>query len=278
MTEPIVIPFGRAVATVLNIGELQADLAGWLNIPAEAWPAQYMGLRQQKPYLPVQCVHVTLPGARLLVDACLYEFPADSPMRIPNYQPPPSLIAQLTAIGSSPETITHVVITHSHLDHYNAVTQLDHGELRPTFPNARYYLGRADWERATEALQNPDSIESRTLGVLNKWGVLTLVGNELDLGHGIQIVAMPGESPGHQIVKIQSDGQSLYCIGDLYHHPVEFEQLDWTVQWADVAANRASRQAFIDAALESEALVIATHIPAIYRLQAVSSGVDWIRV
>jgi len=278
MTEPISIPFGRAVATVLNIGELQADLAGWLNIPAEAWPAQYMGLRQQKPHLPVQCIHVALPGATLLVDACLYEFPDDSPMRIPDYQPPPGLITQLAAIGSQPGMITHVVITHSHLDHYNAVTQLDHGELRPTFPSARYYLGRADWERATQALQDPDSIESRTLGVLNKWGVLMLVEGELDLGHGIQIVAMPGESPGHQMVKIQSDGQSLYCIGDLYHHPIEFEQLDWMVQWADMAANQASRQAFIDAALESEALVIATHIPGIYRLQAVSSGVDWIRV
>jgi glyoxylase-like metal-dependent hydrolase (beta-lactamase superfamily II) len=278
MTEPTSIQFGRAVATVLNIGELQADLAGWFNIPAHVWPAQYVALRQQKPRLPVQCIHVALPGATLLVDACIYELPADSPMLISDYQPPPGLIDQLAAIGSQPEMITHVVITHSHLDHYNAVTQLDHGELRPTFPNAQYYLGRADWERATQALQEPDSIESRTLGVLNKWGVLTLVDGELDLGHGIQIVAMPGESPGHQIVKIQSDGQSLYCIGDLYHHPIEFEQLDWTVQWADVAANRASRQALIDAALDSQALIVATHIPAIYRLKPGPSGVDWITV
>jgi hypothetical protein len=52
--------------------------------------------------------------------------------------------------------------------------------------------------------------------------------------------------------------------------------LTWTVAWADVEANRASRQALTEAALAENALVVATHIPAIYRLQQSVSGVKWV--
>ena len=58
-----------------------------------------------------------------------------------------------------------------------------------------------------------------------------------------------------------SQGQTLYCLGDLFHHPVEVEQPAWTVKWADAYTDLARRQWLIQAALQENALLVAAHMP-----------------
>lgn len=279
MTEYLqTIQLGAAKITVINIGELQFDFAYGLDVPKSEWSLRYTDLFEKPHPLPIQCIHIQLPETSALVDASLYEIAPDSPFAIPNYQPPPGLLARLAEIGVQPEEIEHVIITHAHFDHYNGTTTERDGHHEPCFPNARYYLGHADWERTQtqKALQNPDSTESRSLGVLHRQGLLELIEGDLELGQGLQIIAAPGETLGHQIVRIHSEGQMLYCLGDLYHHPVEVEHPAWMTRWADVTACNASRQAFEAAALRENALLIATHIPTVGRLQRTEAGVRWV--
>jgi glyoxylase-like metal-dependent hydrolase (beta-lactamase superfamily II) len=150
--------------------------------------------------------------------------------------------------------------------------------MEPAFPNARHYLGRADWEHpdTQAALADAGSLESRTLGVLRERGLLDLVEEDRDLGGGVRIIAAPGESPGHQIVRVESQGQVLYCLGDLYHHPVEVERPDWMATWADREATPASRRALTQAALAENALLLAAHISGVGRLQRTAAGVWWV--
>src|SRR5207248_871050 len=206
--------------------------------------------------------------------------PPVSPYAPPHYQPPPGLIDQLLEQNIRPEGITHLVITHAHFDHYAGVTTRRDGQAVPCFPHARCYLGKADWNNpeTQEALQNPDSEDSRTFGVLQQLGLLELVDGDRELVPGVQIIAAPGESDGHQIVRIHSGGQTLYCLGDLYHHPVEVEQPSWMAQWANTDANLASRHSLTEAALAENALLIATHIPTIGRLARSETGVTWVAV
>ena len=89
------------------------------------------------------------------------------------------------------------------------------------------------------------------------------------------MIAAPGETPGHQIVRLHSQGKTLYLLGDLYHHVVEVEQPGWGVKWSDIATAQASRQAFAQRALAEDALLIATHIWGVGRLQPGSDGVTW---
>jgi glyoxylase-like metal-dependent hydrolase (beta-lactamase superfamily II) len=92
----------------------------------------------------------------------------------------------------------------------------------------------------------------------------------------IDIIPAPGETIGHQIVRIHSEGETLYCLGDLYHHPVEVEHPNWTTVWSeDVSGGLASREALTEAALAEEAILIATHIGGVGRLKPVDSGVTW---
>lgn len=271
------LQIGAATVTIINIGHLQMDLAAALNLPAETRSLPEAAPIAQPVQLPVQCVYIALPQMSVLVDASRYHFPPDSPLLIPGYRPPPGLLAGLAELGIAPEAIAHVVITHAHFDHYNGTILEDDGAYTPAFPNARHYLGRPDWDRpeTQNALRNPDSLESHTLAILYRQGLLDLVQGNRDLGQGLQIIAAPGESPGHQMVRLHSQGQTLYCLGDLYHHQVEVEHPDWMVHWADRDATSHSRQSLVAAALAENALLVATHIPTLGRLQQTATGITW---
>lgn len=275
------LPLGPATVSVINLGDLRFSLAETLNVPESEWRPRYASAFERQLLFPSQSIHIALPGASVLVDANNYAFSVtpDSPYLPPNYQPPPDLITQLLERNIHPEDITHLVITHVHFDHYAGITTERDGQYMPSFPNARCYLGRADWEgpETRRALQDPNSEDSRTLGVLHQRGLLELVEGNHDLLPGVRIIAAPGETPGHQIVRVHLDGQTLYCLGDLYHHAVEVEQPTWMVEWANSDANFASRHALAEAALAEGALLIPAHMP-VGRLERTASGVRWVTV
>jgi glyoxylase-like metal-dependent hydrolase (beta-lactamase superfamily II) len=276
------IPLGKARVSVINVGDLILSLSEEMNVPESEWRPRYIAIFERPSPFPSQCIHIALPGASMLVDAGDYALsaPPDSPYLPSNYRPPPDLMAQLLEIGVRPEDITHLVITHAHFDHYNGVTTEHDGRYAPCFPNARCFLGKADWEHpeTQEALQDPNSLESHTLGALHREGLLELVEGNRDLVPSVSIIASPGESPGHQIVRVHSRGQTLYCLGDLYHHSIEVEQPTWMVTWANPDAILASRHALVKAALEENALLIAAHIPTVGRLEGTPSGARWVAV
>ncbi|MBI3460972.1 MBL fold metallo-hydrolase, partial [Candidatus Acetothermia bacterium] len=212
---------GAATTTLINVGDGQVNLAEMLDVPASEWSPRYASSFDQPIRAPFQCVHLRLSAMSILVDASSYPLP-DSPyakFALPNYQPPPGLLAQLAEVGVNPEEVTHVVFTHWHWDHHSGATVERGGYYIPCFPNARHYLGRADWESedTQKAMRDPNAMESRTLAVLHQRGLLDLVEGNHELCAGIQIIAAPGESPGHQIVRVHSEGRTLYCLGDLYH-------------------------------------------------------------
>lgn len=270
---PLRFKLGAATVTVIDLYSIPSKLDELIVRPAEAAP---LSAPIGNADLPVQCILVQTPGSTILVDAGAYEAAHDHSDRA-GYQPPPDLIARLAEAGVAPEDVDHVAITHLHGDHYNALATERDGRRQPTFPNATYHVGAPDWEAPAlrEALANPASLESLHLAVANAHGRLNPTAARADLGNGVTILASPGETPGHQTVRVESEGETLYCVGDLYHHPLEVEHPDWMAPWADRAANVASRRALADAALAENARVIATHIPGVGRLRRSGNGVTW---
>jgi glyoxylase-like metal-dependent hydrolase (beta-lactamase superfamily II) len=277
------ISLGVATISIINVGDLRLTLSEIMNVPEYEWRPHYAGIFDQPQFFPSQCIHIALPDASVLVDANNFTLsaPPDSPYAPPaGYKPPPDLLTQLLERGISLENITHLVITHAHFDHYAGITLERDGQYVPSFPHARCFLGKADWEHpeTQEALRNPTSADSHTFGVLLRAGLLELVEGDRNLTDAVNIIAAPGESPGHQIVRITSEGQVFYCLGDLYHHPIEVEHPSWMATWDDVHTNTASRLALAEAALAENALLIATHIPGIGRLERTATGARWVNV
>lgn len=273
------IRVGAARVTVLNAGDLALRLADELAVPEEQWRPRYAELFERRQTCPSLSVLIQHAGAVVLVDANDYRATVgpDSPFRLPGYTPPPDLPTQLARLGVQTEDVRHVVITHGHWDHFAGVTRpADEGYV-PTYPQARYYLGAADWSDAeTQAgSSDPASLEGRTLGLLHAHGLLELVSEPCDLAEGIAVLPAPGETPGHQIVRVQSEGETLYVLGDLFHHQVEVEHPDWMVTWADAGAMLATRQRLMERARAENALLVAAHISSVGRLEPSGADMRW---
>lgn len=277
------ISLGAATITIINTGDLRLTLSEIMDVPEDEWRPRYTGIYDQPHSFPSQCIHIALPDASIMVDANNFALsaPPGSPYApLADYQPPPDLLAQLRQLGIQPEDITHLVITHAHFDHYAGITQERDGQYIPSFPRAHCFLGKPDWEQPEmqEALRDPTSADSRTFGVLRQAGLLELIEADHDLSSSVRIIPAPGESPGHQIIRVASEGQILYCLGDLYHHPMEVEHPSWMSTWDDPHTNIPSRLALNEAALAEHALLIATHIPGLGRLERTATETRWVQV
>lgn len=123
----------------------------------------------------------------------------------------------LNSMGIRLEDIDHVVLTHLHFDHAGGSTREQNGKLVPTFPNARYYVQRANLETARKPnLREKASYFAANFEPLIEKGVLSILDGRMDdVLPGISVHVSNGHTIGHQVVRI-SDGKTtlVYC-GDL---------------------------------------------------------------
>jgi glyoxylase-like metal-dependent hydrolase (beta-lactamase superfamily II) len=190
----------------------------------------------------------------------------------------PGLAAAMAQLGWEAEAVTHVVITHAHFDHYAGVVIEQDGALVPRFPNARHFVGHADWEGNPERAE-PDSDLNRRLGAIFASGLLEVVDGEREIAPGITLLISPGETPGHLAVRVDTADRALFVLGDLVHHACEVEHLDWVPGDRDGDAMRASRARIFAAADRAEGVVVTAHerFPPWGRIVAAGDGYRWER-
>jgi glyoxylase-like metal-dependent hydrolase (beta-lactamase superfamily II) len=189
------------------------------------------------------------------------------------------LQAALTHLEVSPDAITHVLITHAHNDHYAGVAfELD-GELLPRFPRARHFIGRADWEGHLD-LPDPEPELEQRLGLIDRLGLLETIDGDCEITLGVSMLAAPGESPGHMVVRLESAGEVWYDLGDLFHHSCEVDHPDWVSPGGDPVANRDSRDRLFAAITRDDAIVVSGHepFPAWGRIEPQGSGYRWAKL
>lgn len=202
--------------------------------------------------------HIKLGDASVLVDTGHDDPSPEFARQHPEFTTSPGVQAGLASIGVRPEEITHVLFTHPHGDHILAATIERDGERVPRYPNARYLIGRSDWE-GSPAREHADSAQSIHLGTLDRLGLLDLTEGEYEVAPGITMIAAPGESPGHSIVRVDSAGERFYFLGDLFHHPCEVANLNWVSPGRDRDVMRASREKLIADALATNATLVFSH-------------------
>jgi glyoxylase-like metal-dependent hydrolase (beta-lactamase superfamily II) len=229
-------------------------------------------------WLGLNVVLIELGGARVVVDPALDDpgsafdrwFADEAGIAIVRS---PGFAAGMDLLGWDAASVTHVVITHPHGDHYGGVARERDGALATRFPNARHFIGRADWTD-NPARSEPDSELARRLGPVERSGLLELVDDEREIAPGITLLSAPGESPGHQIVRLEWGGERLYVLGDLIHHACEVEHPDWAPPHADVATLAASRARLFPEVARTGALVVSAHerFPPWRRIVAAGAG------
>ena len=118
--------------------------------------------------------------------------------------------------GIMPEDVDFVIHSHLHLDHCGWATSGEDGDLRPTFPNARYVVQIREWEAAL----NPDqrsraSYDQRNFTLLEQKGLLAEVDGEIQVVKGLKVLHTGGHTLGHQVVCLESGDSRCVFLGDL---------------------------------------------------------------
>lgn len=129
----------------------------------------------------------------------------------------PGLVQSIRDLDIEPEKIDYVINTHLHFDHCGGNTVLNEaGEFVPTFPNARYVIQKCEWEHGINpsARDKPSYISDNFLP-LQSHHQLWLVEGDTSITNGVEVVMAAGHTSCHQCVKIVSEGQTVFFLGDM---------------------------------------------------------------
>lgn len=119
--------------------------------------------------------------------------------------------------GVQVSDVTHVILTHLHLDHAGGATMMENGSAIPAFPNARYFVQRGEWEAANNPdIRSSPSYRPDDFRPLMEHGVLELQDGDGEILPGISVRKTPGHTLHHQSVRIEADGQMLWYLGDIF--------------------------------------------------------------
>jgi glyoxylase-like metal-dependent hydrolase (beta-lactamase superfamily II) len=135
----------------------------------------------------------------------------------------------------------------------------------PTFPNARYLMGRVEYAHWTSQDEREDMTAILADSVAPVWdaGLVDLVETDHRICDEISLVPTLGHTPGHVSVRISSRGEEALITGDFIHHPCQMAHPEWS-STADDDPHRAehTRRDVFARLAGTPVLLIGTHFVA----------------
>src|ERR1700674_753312 len=196
------------------------------------------------------------------------------------------LVGSLRSAGYTPEEVDIVLLTHLHSDHVGGLTTQDGKRV---FPNAEVYVAKAEssfWlspkiaarapKDAHPFFQSAQAIAAPYIAA-GKWH--TFSGSE-PIVDGMQLVPLPGHTPGHTGYEFSSKGQKILFWGDLVHaQRVQLQHPEVTVAFdLDPTAAAATRNQLLPKLAGGGVLIAGRHasvFPPLGRLRKEGNGYVW---
>ena len=173
------------------------------------------------------------------------------------------LLQGLARLGVQPNDVDIVINTHLHNDHCGWNTRHAQGALRPTFPRARYYAQRGEWEAASHPNERTRAAYlADNLTPVAEAGQLELIDGETPITSAITVIETPGHTADHAAVLIRDGGETAVYIGDLVQHRVQLERAAW-ISAFDVLplVSLETKKRLVREAVEGDHLIVAVHLP-----------------
>jgi len=114
------------------------------------------------------------------------------------------ITVQLDRLGIDPKTIDVVMSSHLHFDHAGANSD-------PVWSHAEFWIQRAEWEATrTSPRHYPDSGLNPPAGA-----TLKLLDGDAEVAPGVDLIATPGHTPGHQSLMVRfPTGSGIFITSD----------------------------------------------------------------
>ncbi|MEA1972637.1 MAG: MBL fold metallo-hydrolase [Candidatus Cloacimonadota bacterium] len=166
--------------------------------------------------LALRHLFICINGIKIVIDTGIGNILSDKEIKI--YKPTQFTMHQeLEKLGTSPEEIDYVILTHLHFDHAGGIVSSSEKKAKLTFPNAIYIIQKEEWETA----KNPDKLNKaaynfdKHLSLLEAKGQIKFFDKSITIEDDIEVVKVGGHSNGTSIVNIYIDNQKWVYAGDI---------------------------------------------------------------
>jgi glyoxylase-like metal-dependent hydrolase (beta-lactamase superfamily II) len=209
---------GEVRLTIVSGGRLWIDGGNMFGvIPRVLWERKAPPDEQNRIQLDTNCVVVQTPSSLGLIDTGYGGKATDKIRQRHTLDEGMPLARNLSTAGITPNQIDWVILTHLHFDHAGGATfRDDEGRLRPMFPRARHFVQLLEWEDATAGL--PELAGAYPLDdfePLEKARLVDLIDGDTEIVPGVSTKLTGAHTRGHQIVRIESAGESAVCLADI---------------------------------------------------------------
>jgi glyoxylase-like metal-dependent hydrolase (beta-lactamase superfamily II) len=268
--------------TVTKIVELEMAGGSRFLLP-QATPEAILPIAWLRPHfadengrlrMSIHSFIVETPDHRIVVDTCLGN--DKQGRRIPHWNDRDGpFLADLAEAGFPVESIDTVLCTHLHVDHVGWNTRLVDGKWVPTFPLARYLIGRTEYEHWYTVKDRPDmaNILADSVTPIVEAGLVTMVETNERICNEITLVPTLGHTPGHVSVMIQSQGEQALITGDFMHHPCQIAHPEWsTLADSNPDQGIETRRRMFQRLAGTPVLIIGTHFAGATAGRLVTDG------
>ena len=262
------VHIGDLQIDTVNDAQIMADSGGPFGlVPRALWSRTYTPDEQGRVPMVHNCLLVRSGERTIVVDTGIGSRVGEKAARHMGLtHPDGTLLDGLARLGVAPEDVDLVINTHLHADHCGGnMCEGPDGTLRPTFPNAEYWVQRRE---AADAMF-PNERTRATYYRENFWplveaGQMTLIDGEVEVLPGMRIDPTPGHTPGHTSIVFEHGDEAALYVADLASMWVNFANLAWMTAYdVEPLITLETKRIWQQWVLERNALVIFEHDPLI---------------
>jgi glyoxylase-like metal-dependent hydrolase (beta-lactamase superfamily II) len=272
------VSIGDIKLTFVSGGRLRIDGGNMFGVvPRLMWEKTSPPDEQNRIELATNCVLVRMPTSLGLIDTGYGGKASPKQRQRHNLDEGVPLARNLASVGVAPDDIDWVMLTHLHFDHAGGVTYLDdEGRLRLMFSRARHVVQRIEWEDATSNLPELAGAYPDDFAPLENAGLLEFVDGETEVVPGVTTRLTGAHTRGHQIVRIDSGGESAVCLADMCPTTAHLRTF-WTMAYDQFPlAVRREKPIILNDIVDNNRVALFSHDPhiAAARLARVSDN-EW---
>lgn len=204
---------------VIHTGNLMLDGGAMFGVvPKVLWQKVYPANEDNLINLSMRCLLVEENDRKVLIDTGIGNKQDEKFFRYYYLNGDDSLEKSLKNAGFNYKDITDVVLTHLHFDHCGGSVQkkMNGDGFTTAFPNARYWVGKEQWDEAT----NPNPREKASFLPENflpikEHGQLKLVEKDIELFPGFDLKLFHGHTHGQILPFIRYQDKTIVYVADL---------------------------------------------------------------
>jgi glyoxylase-like metal-dependent hydrolase (beta-lactamase superfamily II) len=257
---------GQLRVSVLHDGPFRLDGGAMFGVvPRALWERKARPDDRHRIQLAMRPALVEGDWGALLIDCGAGDKWAPKDNDIYAFDRSRTLEDALESIGRASSDIPAVLASHLHFDHFGGATvKAADGSLRPRFANARYLIRSAEWHDATHPHErNRASYLQDDFVPLASHGVVDFYEGDHEVRPGIRVERTGGHTGQHQIVFIESDGQTAVFTADLIPTTAHIQD-PWIMGYDLFPMDTlAVKRRLIRAAIDREFIVIFEHDPLV---------------